>query len=463
LVFLWAALAALPACARKGVSGTDGGSGSGGSTTFGTGGGSGSTGTAGRGGAGGVGTGVAGSSVGVAGADGGGGGTAGTAGAGGVPTSAACSSYEASAPVARTAPGGRPVGDGGDFVALSAVAESSGRTDSRWFQIRWTRFDRTGNVLVERTVYRAWGFDASGWPLDFGFAVALGLAPSDDGFGVLWYEDKDKRVMFARLDADGAPVGTAPLVVGAAKASNDSAALAWNGSTFGVTWVISSSRTLRFATLDRAGALVGSGEMLNVNPLITSLNLFGQRDDFLVLFEPYLPNLDEVRWTHFDQTGQPAGGSEAILLSDPTVYAGNLRVDRLPDRYTVTWAERPMMGNGARVQVLRQIDGAGTIVAGPFAVDLTAGALEGLAHNDHELGAIVGDSDALAFQALRYDGTLHGARIEIAPRAAPTTGGGIPVPTALAFTWQDDGFGVLFAGSGPAGWGTYYTFLRCVP
>jgi len=352
---------------------------------------------------------------------------------------------------------------GRNFVALSAVAESSGRPDSRWFQIRWTRFDRTGNVLAERTAYRASGFDASGWPLDFGFAAALGLAPSDDGFGALWYEDKGKRVMFARLDADGAPVGTEPRVVGPAGNVSDPAAVAWNGSMFGVTWMVPSPRTLRFATLDCAGALVGSGELLNVSPLFASLLLFGQRDDFLVLYETLLPALNEVRWARFDQAGQPVGGSEAILLSDPTVYAGDLLVDRSPDRYTVAWFERPRMGSDARMQVLRQIDGAGSVVAGPFVVDAAASALEGLAHNDQELGAIVADNAALAFQALGYDGTPHGARIEIAPRAAPMTGGGTPTPYVHAIAWQGDGFGVLFTGSAPAGWGTYYTFLRCAP
>jgi hypothetical protein len=383
---------------------------------------------------------------------------AGAAGSGGV-ASRACSSYQASAPVARgDAVLGRLAWTGHDYAALWAVNERPMDVEAHWFEIHWAELDATGSVIAERTPYRTSGFDASGLPLDYGTATAMGIAPYDQGFGVLWYEEKQKRLVLALLDPSGGVNPTGPVVV-ADNLAADPAAIAWNGSAFAVVWAVPSARELRVATFDRTGALIGSGELANVDAYLVSLHLFGQREEFLLMFEPALPTLAEVWAARFDQGGQPVGG--AALLSDPSVYASGLVVDRVGDQYAVIWLDRPKTGSTA-ASALRRLDGTGSLVGGPFTMDAT-GPWIGLAHNGDEPGAISGENDALAFQALGRDATLHGAPVEIAPRAPPLTGGGIPMPVLHAIHWNGDGFGVLWTGSAPAGWGTYYTLVRCIP
>ena len=424
--------------------------------------------TAARGGAGGSGAGAtAGVGGGIAGDSAGGAGGAGGSGgfAGGLP-GASCASYEASPPVARLADvAGKLVWTGRDYVALWAVSEKpvGARDGTAWYHIHWARLDRASNVVAERTSYSAMGFDWDGWPVDFGTASVMAIVPSDEGFGALWYEEKDERFVFMRLDGDGASAA-GPVVLGPGSVG-DPAALAWNGTSFGAVWRVPSSQVLRLTTIDRAGGLAGSGELAKVTALLGPLYLFGQSDgSFLMLLELVLPTLNEVRWARFDPAGNPVSGSQAALLSDPNVYAARLLVDRLadPDRYAVHWSETPRVGGGERTPILRYLDATGTVVAGPFAIDTAVGPLVGLAHGGDALGAIVGENDALGFQSLGSDGTTQGARIEIAPRA-PMMGGGTPVPGVNAISWNGDGFGVFWIGMAPAGWGAYYTEVRCMP
>ena len=173
---------------------------------------------------------------------------------------------------ARLDPSGEKIGTD---VRVSNFLSQSFRPALVWngteFAVTWND-DRDGNHEIYFARLDANGApvggeirvsNATGSSLFSDLAVARSSAGSS-GYGVVWQDDRDGNieVYFSRLDAMGASAGAVRLTT-TPLASGD-AHIAWNGSGFGVTWIDEKpgdadvSSYVYFAQLSESGAKMGA-------------------------------------------------------------------------------------------------------------------------------------------------------------------------------------------------------------
>ncbi|WP_394824479.1 hypothetical protein [Pendulispora albinea] len=177
------------------------------------------------------------------------------------------------------------------------------------------------------------------------------LVWNGEGHGIAWadYGSAEKRLFFARLDANGKQIGSATTVATNFSYGNK---LVFNGTEYGLAFATyrSGGRVLEFVRFDASGKLLGEPLHVTLGEVYGDLDLVYADGQYAVVWRENRRPGAAIALLRIDANGQKIG-NEIVLrhrsefAHDPTIVATN-------DAYGVAWADA-RHGNGDEVYFTR--------------------------------------------------------------------------------------------------------------